>query len=189
MELTVTEYAVLGLLSEGECSGYDLVRNARRSIGFFWAPAQSHVYRVLPRLVERRLAERRVVAQATRPDKQLYRLTTAGEDELRRWLETVEEEPAGGTGVWLLKLFFGASASAGAADAQLAAYRRVLEGRLAFWEELERGLVEHDDPASVHQLVVLRHGLTRARATLGWVEESRAALAAARQAPSAAERS
>jgi DNA-binding PadR family transcriptional regulator len=189
MELTVTEYAVLGLLSEGERSGYDLVRDARRSIGFFWAPAQSHVYRVLPRLVDRDLAVRRVVAQATRPDKQVYRLTAAGQDELRRWLETVDEEPAGGSGVWLLKLFFGAAAAGEAADAQLAAYRRSLEQRLAFWEELERGLVGQDDPVAVHQLVVLRHGLTRARATLGWVDESRAALAAARRAPTADGRS
>src|SRR4051794_27802576 len=38
--VTATEVAVLGLLADGERSGYDLLREAERSVGFFWTPAK-----------------------------------------------------------------------------------------------------------------------------------------------------
>ena len=36
-----TERAVLGLLTSGEQSGYDLLKEAERSVGFFWTPAKT----------------------------------------------------------------------------------------------------------------------------------------------------
>ena len=42
--LTTTEAAVLALLAiEGEQSGYDLLKQASRSIGQVWAPAKSQL--------------------------------------------------------------------------------------------------------------------------------------------------
>jgi PadR family transcriptional regulator AphA len=84
--LSSTEGAILGMLTFGERSGYDLHRSVERSVGFFWKPARSQIYAVLPRLVERGFARRRDVAQEQRPDKQLYRITRAGRAALRRWL-------------------------------------------------------------------------------------------------------
>jgi hypothetical protein len=41
---TTTESALLGLLAlEGEQSPYDLLKIAEASVGFFFAPARSHV--------------------------------------------------------------------------------------------------------------------------------------------------
>src|ERR671934_2730282 len=77
-ELSYTEYAVLGLLTFGERSGYDLDALAKRTIGFFWRPAKSKIYVSLPRLVERGLASASPVAQEKRPDKTVYRITSAG---------------------------------------------------------------------------------------------------------------
>jgi DNA-binding PadR family transcriptional regulator len=39
--LTVTEVAVLGLLTRGPMSGYDLKKSAETSVGYFWDPAKS----------------------------------------------------------------------------------------------------------------------------------------------------
>ena len=78
-ELTTTEGAVLALLAiEGERSGYDLLKLAERAVGHVWSPAKSGLYAVLPRLVADGLAARRKQSQRTRPDKHLYRITTAG---------------------------------------------------------------------------------------------------------------
>ena len=50
--LTQTEAAALALLSiEGERSGYDLLKQAEKSIGHVWAPARSQLYATLNRLV------------------------------------------------------------------------------------------------------------------------------------------
>jgi DNA-binding PadR family transcriptional regulator len=179
MAMTTTEYAVLGLLAFGERSGYDLARAASRSVGYMWAPSRSQIYKVLPRLVQSGLARSKEVEQHGRPDKALYRLTTEGRDALRAWVEEVEGDPAGGSSVFLLKLFFAWTAAPGAADAQLEAYRTLVQSRLTEFEALEARLAE-DEP--VHSRIALRHGIARARATLAWAEDARRLLARAPRA-------
>ena len=71
-QATLTECAVLGLLARRELSGYDLVKAADRSVGFFWTPARSQLYALLPKLVERGLLKARRIEQDERPDKTLY---------------------------------------------------------------------------------------------------------------------
>ena len=172
-QLTTTEYAVLGLLSFGERSGYDLARAADRTIGQMWAPSRSQIYKVLPRLVGWGLAESREVEQHRRPDKALYRISERGLDMLRDWIERVEEQPAGGVNVLFLKLFFAGVAPPEAAFAQLDTYRRVVERRLSELEEMEHNLAPD---VGVYSRVALRHGIIRSRATLEWAEEAHAAL-------------
>ena len=105
--MAATEAAVLGLLASGERSGYDLEKLARGSVGYFWAPARSQIYAVLPRLVETGLAERRELIQGRGPAKQLYRITGAGREALGRWLEEGSIGPEPGRNLLLLKVFFG----------------------------------------------------------------------------------
>src|SRR5437667_2202449 len=105
-----TEHAVLGLLTFGERSGYELDKLAGRSIGYFWRPAKSKIYAILPRLVERGFAACSTVRQAGRPDKQLYRLTARGRRAFQSWLDSHEPVQGVARDGLLLKLFFGASA-------------------------------------------------------------------------------
>src|SRR5438093_7247479 len=109
--LSDTEFAALGLLTFGERSGYELDKLAGRSIGYFWRPAKSKIYAILPRLVERGFAEGSTVVQSRRPDKQLYRLTRSGRQAVRDWLEADEPVRSVSRDGLLLKLFFGADAA------------------------------------------------------------------------------
>jgi len=177
---TTTEHAVLGLLAFGETSGYDLARTAAKSTAYIWAPSRSQIYKVLPRLVAAGYATSRAVEQLDRPDKELYRITGKGRLALRSWVEHVDDEPAGGIGVFLLKLFFAWAAPPEAGLRQLEAYQRLIERRLAAFEELERGLGPTDP---VHARIALRHGIARARATLDWAEETRRTLVETQAAP------
>ena len=174
---STTELAVLGLIAFGPSSGYDLSRTAARSIGHMWAPSRSQIYKVLPRLVAAGYARSREVEQHGRPDKAVYRITPAGRAALRGWIEEVEPDAHDGTGVFLLKIFFGWNASPAAALAQLDAYRAVLAGRLAEFEQTEAGLARNEP---LHSRVALRHGIVRARATLEWADEAERALRRAR---------
>jgi len=169
LSASTTELAVLGLVAEAPRSGYDLAQIAARSTGYLWAPSRSQIYKVLPRLVERGLARSEAVEQDGRPDKAVYELTATGRDVLRTWIETVEEDPAGGAPVFLLKILFGFAASPEAVRAQIVAYRRVLERNLAAFERQEAGLPD-DEP--IYSLIALRHGIARARATLAWADEA-----------------
>ena len=65
---------MLGLLSHGPRSGYDLKKAVESSVGLFWAPAKSQIYAVLP-ASSRPVTHAAKVAQDQRPDKSVYRLT------------------------------------------------------------------------------------------------------------------
>jgi DNA-binding PadR family transcriptional regulator len=172
-QLTTTEGAVLGLAAFGEASGYDLARLAANSVAHIWTPSQSQIYKTLPRLAARGLTRTREIEQRGRPDKAVYRITRKGRDALRRWLDEVEDEPTSGRVEFPLKLFFCEFASPGTAQAQLVAYRRYLVRRLERYEALRGGdrLFEGDLPG-----LVLQHGIVRVNATLGWIEQTTAAL-------------
>jgi PadR family transcriptional regulator AphA len=163
--LTTTEAALLGLLADRELSGYDLKRVVERSVGYFWRPARSQIYAVLPRLVERGLARRRDVAQKNRPDKQLYRITATGRAALRDWLDHAPLEPEPER-ILLLKLFFGAHA-----DPE-ALLRFVGERREAA-EQLGRELRAIDadsktDPHDRFHALTRSYGLELADAIVRW---------------------
>ncbi len=168
--LTATEGALLGMLAQGERSGYELSRRVEGSIGYLWSPSRSQIYRVLPRLVDRGLARSREVEQRGRPDKALYALTPAGRRALRAWLEEVEDEPADRT-VYPLKIFFCDFATPQAALAQLAAYRRYLERLLARYREIE---AHPADERFTYPRLVLAHGFARVTSTLAWIDETAA---------------
>jgi PadR family transcriptional regulator AphA len=165
--LTVSEYAVLGLLSFGEKSGYDLWRFAERSVGHIWAPAKSQIYKVLPRLEAAALAEARSVEQTGRPDKQLHRLTPAGRRALRAWLTHIgaDDNPD----VLLLKIFFGRGLPSHTLAAQVGAYRDIQAHLLERYEELDRRLPRDDRNALPRQIHSL--GLSRTRAAVEWADQ------------------
>lgn len=169
MRLSDTELAVLGLLSFGERSGYELDKLARGSIGYFWRPAKSKIYAILPRLVERGLAASEAVAQATRPDKRLYRLTPGGERALRDWLESREVPVGVSRDGLLLKLFFGELADAAALREQIEERRRRAEQQLRELEEIERDI---DRDADFFPYLTLLHGLEGARSTIAWCDRA-----------------
>ena len=172
--LTSTEAALLGLLADGEQSGYDLKRRVERSVGYFWAPARSQIYAVLPRLVDAGLARRRQVRQSSRPDKQLYRITQDGRAALAAWLDVpVAAEP--GHNVLLLKLFFGDHGDRAAMVEHVRARRRDAEQLKADLLEIE-ARASHT-PEDRFPALTRRYGLEYADALIRWAEWAEGQLA------------
>ena len=166
--LSTTEFAVLGLLSYGERSGYELKKAVEAGVGYVWTAAKSQVYAVLPRLVEGGLATARQVRQERRPDKQVYRITKRGEQAFHDWLE----EPVDETGFrspFLLKLFFGAKMSKEALVAHVERKREEAARELAEYREIEARI--RGDERSYFGYVTLRWGLAQARAWIRWADE------------------
>jgi DNA-binding PadR family transcriptional regulator len=171
--ISTTEGAVLGLLaSTGERSGYELATRAERGIAYLWAPSRSQIYKVLPRLVASGFARARTVEQDRRPNKALYKVTPAGLEALRAWLEEVDEKPVDPVD-FAVKVLLCDFASPETALAQLAGYRRYLEPRLQAYEQMEAEEAGLPRGYSWH---VLQHGLARVRATLAWIDETTAAI-------------
>ena len=84
--MTTLGYAILGLLSREELSGYDLMGRMKARVGFFWEARHSQIYPELARLEEQGLVTHRVVEQRDRPDKKVYEITPAGLEALKEWV-------------------------------------------------------------------------------------------------------
>jgi DNA-binding PadR family transcriptional regulator len=163
--LSLSEYAVLGLLADGPLSGYELHKRAERTIGYFWRPAKSKIYELLPRLSERGLVASRHVPQDRRPDKQVHRLTPLGRDALREWLESDDLPKTVARNPLLLKLFFGGHGDTTALTGLIAERKDRAEAQLAELRELESAI---DPERAVFAYLALLHGIEDAESTARW---------------------
>ena len=169
--MTTTEYALLGMLARyGEHSGYELLKLADEGIGFFWSPAKSHLYDVLPRLERRSYARRHVLPQSTRPDKHLWRITSQGRAALRAWINTVDADALDNRGVLLLKLFFGGHGDQPQLVAHLERFRAQASEKLVRLRAIEADAPERDGDRL--PLLTLRQGLAVTEAHVRWAEEA-----------------
>ena len=168
--LTTTELALLGMLARyGEHSGYELLKLAEGGIGFFWSPAKSHVYDVLPRLERSGHARGRPVQQQGRPDKHLWRITARGRTALAAWLNTIDSNPFEARGVFLLKLFFGEHGSAERLIEHVERFCDQAAARLAALEAIDRQ--QRHGARDELPRMTLRQGLASAEAHLRWAQE------------------
>ena len=166
--LTTTEAAILGLLRRCPMSGYDLRKDAERSVGYFWAPAKTQIYATLPKLVEAGHATSKKVTQGPRPDKVVYELTDRGADALRAWIAEAPLEAGHGRNVILLKLFLADEDDVEALLPQVAARRAEAQRLRSELEELEAAGSSDSHP---FQRLTRRYGFLHADAVLEWAEE------------------
>jgi PadR family transcriptional regulator, regulatory protein AphA len=163
--LSLSEYAVLGLLADGPLSGYDLHKRAERTIGYFWRPAKSKIYELLPRLGERGLVDSRQVPQDRRPDKQVHELTPLGREALREWLESHDLPKTVARNPLLLRLFFGAHGDTAALLDLIAELKTRAEQQLGELRALENDV---DPERDAFAFLTLLHGIEDAESTVRW---------------------
>ncbi len=173
--LTTTEAAVLSVLAlDGESSGYDLLKRMSTAIGYVWAPAKSQLYAVLPRLARDGLADRREVAQSSRPDKQLYRISADGRAALDGWLGTVDPSS---NDAFFLKLFVGGLTTDDVLVAHVEAFRAESQARLDELRAIEPTNVRSGNDR--YHWFLLRLGIERAEQSVAWADWVLAELRAA----------
>ena len=169
-DLATTSYAVLGLLTFGEMSGYDVMKLAQNSIAYFWAPAKSQVYSELKRLSELGFLSEKAVAQDTRPDKRLYRITRAGRTALKQWLDDPEVQLPPIRDPLLLKVFFAREGSRQALMAQLEEYERRSARQLNELLAIEQQIKDQDE--WFFPYLTLRMGVLKTQASIQWAKEA-----------------
>ena len=119
-----SKYAVLGILSMGPMSGYDIKKVFQTIASNFWNESYGQIYPMLKRLTAEGLATKSVERQSGKPDRHVYSLTERGRKDLQAWLLNPVELEIGRHEI-LLKLFFGAQVSATENTHQLELYREL----------------------------------------------------------------
>ncbi|MEV0827838.1 PadR family transcriptional regulator [Nonomuraea rubra] len=159
-------HAVLGLLSEGPASGYDLLKTFDVSLANVWPATQSQLYSELGKLAGAGLVD--VVSEGPRGRKE-YAITEEGLAELRRWVTEVEPTQVVRSDM-LLRVFFLAQVSPEQARDYL---RRRAEEAAKDLEHIEsiREFVESGtDNLSVYGRLALEYGLRLAKSQKEWAE-------------------
>ena len=85
MKFNAVTPVVLGLLSLGPRSGYDIKAVVDRSTRFFWAASYGQIYPELRRLEREGLIEGEDAPRGER-GRRVYKLTKAGREALAEWL-------------------------------------------------------------------------------------------------------
>lgn len=173
-----TANAILGLLAlRREWSTWELTKQLRRNMRFFWPRAESQIYEEAKGLVGKALARDRQTFTGKRA-RTSYAITAAGRKQLARWLATppkattLECEP-------LLRVFLGTLGTDADLRAAVAQVRTdgtaVLEVGRVVGPEYLSGTAPFQDQVVVRALVLdfLSH---HARMLIGWADRTDAIL-------------
>lgn len=77
----------LGMLTDGEATGYDLKKQFESSFAHFFAAGYGSIYPALSALARDGLVECREIPQDGKPDRKVYRITDAGREHMREALK------------------------------------------------------------------------------------------------------
>ena len=154
---------MLALLAlEGERSRYDLMKGLSKTIGYIWAPAKTQLYALLPRLAERDLATSRTVREGARPEKKLFKITSAGRSELDRWLADQPES----TETFYLRLFVGGLVAPDVLVQHVEWFRERTAEQLDEYRQIEPTNTRTDN--DFFHYFLLRLGIERSEHLLMW---------------------
>ena len=179
-----TRYTVLGTLTHGPKSGYDIKKFIERSINNFWRESYGQIYPTLKQLAQEGLVTRKSVTQPGKPARYVYSITKAGRRELRTWLEEPDDREVP-RHEFLLKLFFGAELSPEANLRHVERYREEVEADLEMCRTVHARLrkTAPDSPNLPFWLMGLRQGILVNEALEQWCDEARRTLGRMRTGP------
>ena len=184
-------HALLGVLSAGPMSGYDLLRQFSGSVGWVWSASNGQLYPELRRMEAEGLIRGDVEIRGTKLEKRVYSITEAGAEELVRWLEEPLEVRTPRDPVALKAIFLDMGDNAAARE-HYATYRDAMQKRLLeveIWVDvierrehplLRLRLAHLARPAQDRMVALKAHAFRRlaalAREEIRWAEEGLALL-------------
>ncbi|HEV7235512.1 MAG TPA: PadR family transcriptional regulator [Ktedonobacteraceae bacterium] len=171
-----SRYVVLGMLSLGPMSGYEIKKRIEGSTSNFWSESYGQLYPTLKQLVEDGLTISQTEKQEGKPERYIYTLTEKGWASLRHWLTEPTEHPVQRIEL-LLKLFFGRQTSASVHIEHVQKFRALQTQLLEKYIAIEAHLRAcEDDPDIPYALITLNYGQHECRALLAWCDETIATL-------------
>jgi PadR family transcriptional regulator, regulatory protein AphA len=181
--LNQSHVALLGLLTLGPMSGYDLKQLSSWSIGHFWREGYGQIYPALKNMTAAGLIRCKTETTPGRPDRHVYSLTPAGRKELNHWLG----RPVGNDvprSELLLKLFFGGLTPLDISREHIAEHRKRKKEALAAYAAIKKRLEKEcaEDAQLPFWLMTLSYGECMAEAAVKWCDTTLSALGGSNRA-------
>jgi DNA-binding PadR family transcriptional regulator len=166
-----SRFAVLGMLSIGCKTGYDVKKAIAGSTANFWSESYGNIYPVLKKLLAEGAIRLDKQAAVNGRAKQAYSLTADGRQTLEEWLrQPVIPRPEDNE--FLLKLFFSAMVEPEDARALLKSYRAHYSGLLAHYESIEERITGEQGTKAqkTYWMATLHYGEAITRAIIDWCD-------------------
>ena len=172
-----SRYAILGVLSQGPMSGYDIKKFIELSISNFWSESYGQIYPILKQLTEEGLTSSHTEKQEGKPERYIYTLTEKGWDALRDWLAEPAEYMVGRIEI-LLKLFFGRHTDVSTNIEHVQQFRALQVALLHKYAEIEKHINEVclDEAERLYSLITLNYGQHESKTLVAWCDETLAIL-------------
>jgi DNA-binding PadR family transcriptional regulator len=101
----ISFYALLGILSLGSYSGYDIKKKIEKEVGYFYKVSNGQIYPMLKKMVCDNLASFVIERNEDNINKKIYRIEDKGLSVLKEWLTSPTEMESDNE--LLLKIYFG----------------------------------------------------------------------------------
>lgn len=178
------KHGILGLLSYGSMTGYEINKAFKDSLSYFWNAQTSQIYRELQTLKQNGWATDKTVEQDGKPDKKLFTITDSGRAELNRWL-TEDNTDITTRSPLMMKTFFRGERSV---EENIAYFEALREGCDAFVARMTATPPDVDgytklvdDPMkAVYWRMTVEYGVMYAQMYRSWVENCKKELEAIR---------
>ena len=172
-----TRYAVLGVLSIEESSGYDIRKFLETTVSHFWRESFGQIYPILNTLEAEGAVVSREEPSGGRK-RRVYSIEPKGREELGAWLKDTTASVRDDRNELLLKLFFCDDESAPILLDQIRTMRTHFEARLAEFRSIEAELADSvsAEPGYRYWLATLEHGQILAAAQIEWCDRTLRAL-------------
>ncbi|ATH94268.1 transcriptional regulator [Bacillus glycinifermentans] len=167
-----TPYALLGLITAGYRTGYDMKQMIDRSLNHFWKISYGQIYPSLKHLTETGWVTAEASAQENKPDKKEYRITKEGQEALQTWLEEPIKEIAAEKNEFLLKIFFSKQQDRLSTAEKVREYQQKLKERYDAYRAIEQSIIACKDNSrdSEYWFFTLDYGKRSTRAGIEWCE-------------------
>lgn len=167
------KYAILGLLSEKDMTGYDIYKSFEGPIGNFWSAKHSQIYPELKKLNQEGLVDYKIGISGQYLEKKIYTLTKKGKADLIEWLNQDEAIDPTYKDKFRLRVFFSSNIddkrSIELLESQITQhqekYDRLYNNYMIDYENQEITKENRGD------YLVLRGALSREEAYLEWLRD------------------
>lgn len=171
--LNKTRYALLGFLSMGPASGYDIKIKMEQSTNHFWKEGDASIYPILKQLLQEKLVSLKMANTETGKPKKIYSITTSGQRALQAWLMK-DPEPSQKRNELLLKVFFGWNVAPAVTINHLKQFHQKTELTLNRYR-LSTPAKKTDSgqltSAELYRFLTLKAGISYCETSLKWCED------------------
>jgi DNA-binding PadR family transcriptional regulator len=172
------KHTLLGFLSYGPMTGYDLKKQMDRSTQAFWHAHLGQIYPALKKMAQDDLVEISVVPQEGKPDKKYYLITDAGRAELATWLRQPLDTLSKKKDPVLLQLFFSGALPKATILEQLERQLDIHRAQLAVYETETKAHIEESAAQigstreSVMWDLIRQFGVEYGKTYIRWLEHA-----------------